>query len=69
MLSALYILQSFKSAFQVRLYIIKKKKGFNFFPCDCFFIPTHHRYIPDGIDIYFDNVGAEMLEAAVAKAR
>lgn len=24
------------------------------------------RYFPDGIDIYFDNVGAEMLEAAVA---
>lgn len=23
------------------------------------------RYFPDGIDIYFDNVGAEMLEAAV----
>ncbi|PON88992.1 Alcohol dehydrogenase superfamily, zinc-type [Trema orientale] len=24
------------------------------------------KYFPDGIDIYFDNVGAEMLEAAVA---
>jgi len=24
------------------------------------------RYFPDGIDIYFDNVGADMLEAAVA---
>ncbi|XP_047333045.1 NADPH-dependent oxidoreductase 2-alkenal reductase-like [Impatiens glandulifera] len=24
------------------------------------------RYFPDGIDIYFDNVGAEMLEAAVS---
>ncbi|GAA0169150.1 reductase [Lithospermum erythrorhizon] len=24
------------------------------------------RYFPDGIDVYFDNVGAEMLEAAVA---
>lgn len=24
------------------------------------------RYFPEGIDIYFDNVGAEMLEAAVA---
>nr|XP_043630924.1 2-alkenal reductase (NADP(+)-dependent)-like [Erigeron canadensis] len=27
---------------------------------------TLQRYFPDGIDIYFDNVGAEMLEAAVS---
>ncbi|XAR57355.1 2-alkenal reductase [Bertholletia excelsa] len=27
---------------------------------------TLKRYFPDGIDIYFDNVGAEMQEAAVA---
>lgn len=27
------------------------------------------RYFPDGIDIYFDNVGAEMLEAAVANMK
>lgn len=27
---------------------------------------SFNRYFPDGIDIYFDNVGAEMLEAAVA---
>ncbi|CAJ1975461.1 unnamed protein product [Sphenostylis stenocarpa] len=27
------------------------------------------RYFPDGIDIYFDNVGGEMLEAAVASMR
>eukprot|EP00262_Sarcandra_glabra_P005972 TRINITY_DN17947_c0_g1_i1.p1 TRINITY_DN17947_c0_g1~~TRINITY_DN17947_c0_g1_i1.p1 ORF type:complete len:348 (-),score=60.28 TRINITY_DN17947_c0_g1_i1:1380-2423(-) len=27
---------------------------------------TLKRYFPDGIDIYFDNVGSEMLEAAVA---
>ncbi|KAK1306914.1 NADP-dependent alkenal double bond reductase P2 [Acorus calamus] len=27
---------------------------------------TLKRYFPDGIDIYFDNVGGEMLEAAVA---
>jgi NADPH-dependent curcumin reductase CurA len=24
------------------------------------------RYFPDGIDIYFENVGGEMLEAALA---
>ncbi|XP_071729521.1 2-alkenal reductase (NADP(+)-dependent)-like [Rutidosis leptorrhynchoides] len=27
------------------------------------------RYFPDGIDIYFDNVGAKMLEAAVANMK
>ncbi|XP_028066823.1 2-alkenal reductase (NADP(+)-dependent)-like, partial [Camellia sinensis] len=27
---------------------------------------TLKRYFPDGIDIYFDNVGADMLEAAVS---
>lgn len=27
---------------------------------------TLERYFPEGIDIYFDNVGAEMLEAAIA---
>ncbi|XP_057967226.1 2-alkenal reductase (NADP(+)-dependent)-like isoform X2 [Malania oleifera] len=27
---------------------------------------TLKRYFPDGIDVYFDNVGAEMLEAAIA---
>ncbi|KAF3453691.1 hypothetical protein FNV43_RR04132 [Rhamnella rubrinervis] len=30
---------------------------------------TLKRYFPDGIDIYFDNVGAEMLEAAVANMK
>ena len=29
------------------------------------FFELCNRYFPDGIDIYFDNVGAEMLEAAV----
>lgn len=28
-----------------------------------------YRYFPEGIDIYFDNVGAEMLEAAVANMK
>ncbi|KAI3724924.1 hypothetical protein L1987_64692 [Smallanthus sonchifolius] len=27
---------------------------------------TLRRYLPDGIDIYFDNVGGEMLEAAIS---
>jgi NADPH-dependent curcumin reductase CurA len=30
---------------------------------------TLKRFFPDGIDIYFDNVGAEMLEAAVANMK
>ncbi|XP_027329615.1 2-alkenal reductase (NADP(+)-dependent)-like [Abrus precatorius] len=30
---------------------------------------TLTRYFPDGIDIYFDNVGGEMLEAAVANMK
>ncbi|XP_015901810.2 2-alkenal reductase (NADP(+)-dependent) [Ziziphus jujuba] len=30
---------------------------------------TLTKYFPDGIDIYFDNVGAEMLEAAVANMK
>ncbi|KAK0593016.1 hypothetical protein LWI29_029254 [Acer saccharum] len=30
---------------------------------------TLKRYFPDGIDIYFDNVGAEMLDAAVANMK
>lgn len=30
---------------------------------------TLKRYFPDGIDIYFDNVGGEMLEAAVANMK
>ncbi|XP_061348047.1 2-alkenal reductase (NADP(+)-dependent)-like [Gastrolobium bilobum] len=30
---------------------------------------TLRRYFPDGIDIYFDNVGGEMLEAAVANMK
>ncbi|EEF37926.1 2-alkenal reductase (NADP(+)-dependent) isoform X1 [Ricinus communis] len=30
---------------------------------------TLKRYFPDGIDIYFDNVGAEMQEAAIANMK
>ncbi|XP_044472346.1 2-alkenal reductase (NADP(+)-dependent)-like isoform X2 [Mangifera indica] len=49
--------------------ILKKKLGFD----DAFnykeepdYKAALKRYFPDGIDIYFDNVGGEMLEAAVA---
>nr|XP_034893117.1 NADPH-dependent oxidoreductase 2-alkenal reductase-like [Populus alba] len=49
--------------------LLKEKLGFD----DAFnykeetdFKSTLQRYFPDGIDIYLDNVGAEMLEAAVA---
>ncbi|KAF8034471.1 hypothetical protein BT93_C0702 [Corymbia citriodora subsp. variegata] len=49
--------------------LLKEKLGFD----DAFnykeetdLISTLKRYFPNGIDIYFDNVGAEMLEAAVA---
>ncbi|KAH9800251.1 PKS ER domain-containing protein [Citrus sinensis] len=49
--------------------ILKEKLGFD----DAFnykeetdLKATLKRYFPDGIDVYFDNVGGEMLEAAVA---
>ncbi|KAF2282370.1 hypothetical protein GH714_043832 [Hevea brasiliensis] len=55
------------SAKQVQ--ILKEKLGFD----DAFnykeesdLKATLRRYFPDGIDIYFDNVGAEMQEAAIA---
>ncbi|KAK0593241.1 hypothetical protein LWI29_033374 [Acer saccharum] len=52
--------------------ILKEKLGFD----DAFnykevtdLKATLKRYFPDGIDIYFDNVGAEMQEAAVANMK
>ncbi|KAI4335736.1 hypothetical protein L6164_014350 [Bauhinia variegata] len=53
---------------QKKVALLKEKLGFN----DAFnykeetdLKSTLKRYFPDGIDIYFDNVGADMLEAAV----
>lgn len=31
--------------------------------------PTINRYFPEGIDIYFDNVGGDMLDAALRNMR
>ncbi|KAF2282368.1 hypothetical protein GH714_043830 [Hevea brasiliensis] len=52
-----------------KVQILKEKLGFD----DAFnykeesdLKATLRRYFPDGIDIYFDNVGAEMQEAAIA---
>ncbi|KAA8528025.1 hypothetical protein F0562_035106 [Nyssa sinensis] len=54
---------------QKKVELLKEKLGFD----DAFnykeetdLKSTLKRYFPEGIDIYFDNVGAEMLEAAVA---
>ncbi|KAL6006318.1 hypothetical protein ACLOJK_040365 [Asimina triloba] len=62
-----HVLMSKSSEFQVA--ILKDKLGFD----DAFnykkesdLKSTLKRYFPEGIDIYFDNVGGEMLEAAVA---
>ncbi|XP_038879874.1 NADPH-dependent oxidoreductase 2-alkenal reductase-like [Benincasa hispida] len=52
--------------------LLKEKLGFD----DAFnykqekdLTSTLERYFPDGIDVYFDNVGAEMLEAAIANMK
>ncbi|KAK7327692.1 hypothetical protein VNO77_21780 [Canavalia gladiata] len=57
---------------QKKVALIKEKLGFD----DAFnykeekdLNSTLKRYFPDGIDIYFDNVGGEMLEAAVANMK
>ncbi|KAG9459649.1 hypothetical protein H6P81_004157 [Aristolochia fimbriata] len=55
---------------QKKVDLLKGKLGFD----DAFNYKTESsdlksalkRYFPEGIDVYFDNVGAEMLEAAVA---
>ncbi|XP_058723088.1 2-alkenal reductase (NADP(+)-dependent)-like [Vicia villosa] len=54
---------------QKKVALLKEKLGFD----DAFnykeetdLNSTLKRYFPDGIDIYFDNVGGKMLEAAVA---
>ncbi|CAM8925690.1 unnamed protein product [Rhodiola kirilowii] len=54
---------------QAKVDLLKEKLGFD----DAFNYKDEpdlesalKRYFPEGIDIYFDNVGAEMLEAAVA---
>ncbi|GAB4828291.1 hypothetical protein Ancab_035205 [Ancistrocladus abbreviatus] len=49
--------------------LLKEKLGFDNafnYKEECDLKLALKRYFPDGIDIYFDNVGGEMLEAAVA---
>ncbi|CAI8604535.1 unnamed protein product [Vicia faba] len=57
---------------QKKVALLKEKLGFD----DAFnykeetdLNSTLKKYFPDGIDIYFDNVGGEMLEAAVANMK
>ncbi|KAJ1412295.1 Polyketide synthase, enoylreductase domain [Sesbania bispinosa] len=57
---------------QKKVALLKEKLGFD----DAFnykeetdLNSTLRRYFPDGIDIYFDNVGGEMLEAAVSNMK
>ncbi|KAJ1412294.1 Polyketide synthase, enoylreductase domain [Sesbania bispinosa] len=57
---------------QKKVELLKEKLGFD----DAFnykeetdLNSTLTRYFPDGIDIYFDNVGGEMLEAAVSNMK
>ncbi|XP_057428200.1 2-alkenal reductase (NADP(+)-dependent)-like [Lotus japonicus] len=57
---------------QKKVSLLKEKLGFD----DAFnykevadLNSTLRRYFPDGIDIYFDNVGGEMLEAAICNMK
>ncbi|TKY73180.1 2-alkenal reductase (NADP(+)-dependent) [Spatholobus suberectus] len=56
---------------QKKVELLKEKLGFD----DAFNYKEHgsklrlRSYFPDGIDIYFDNVGGELLEAAVANMK
>ncbi|KAI3896407.1 hypothetical protein MKW92_046449 [Papaver armeniacum] len=65
-LSGCYVVGS--AGFKQKVEMLKDKLGFD----DAFnykdepdLTSALQRYFPDGIDIYFDNVGSEMLEAAI----
>ncbi|KAL5838518.1 hypothetical protein ACOSQ3_015687 [Xanthoceras sorbifolium] len=62
--------QHFKRVYKVAL--LKEKLGFDDafnFKEETYLKATLKRYFLFGIDIYFDNVGAEMQEAAMANMK